>query len=162
MELITDIKGINKAIGQIKSSGKKLDDKIQHVALSVIAHNEQHHNVTVVNDLFNAMPNGSRRSALQAWLLKYGGVAINTNKETAATGKHFNDSKDKHADIEGGSAEPWYSMKPEPTPIQSLNVYSKVASLMKAITKAREAGADVTVSDEDMEVLAKLAAKAVK
>lgn len=74
---------LNKEIALIKTAGKKLDDRIQHAGLSVINHAHLHGDVTVVNTLFLALPQGARAKALAEWLLAFGNVAKNTDKKSA-------------------------------------------------------------------------------
>lgn len=139
MKLFEGAAAINKEIGLIKNAGKKLDERIQVAGVSVIAHCGQHNDVTVVNNLFLAMPAGARKKALAEWLLKFGNVAANTDKASSKTAP-FVYAKDKQANVEGAIAEPWYDFAPEPAVATMFDFQAMLASLLKKAEKAEQQG----------------------
>ena len=139
MKLFEGAAAINKEIGLIKTAGKKLDDRIQVAGVSVIQHCGLHNDVTVVNNLFLAMPAGARKKALAEWLLKFGNVAANTDKASSKTAP-FVYAKDKQANVEGAIAEPWYDFAPEPAVATMFDFQAMLASLLKKAEKAEQQG----------------------
>ena len=76
-----DIKQLNSKIKLIKTNGAKLDALIQEVALGCIEHAAAHGDVRPANQLWEVMPNGSRRNALGMYLCHYGAMRVNTGKD---------------------------------------------------------------------------------
>ncbi len=62
-------KQINRMIGDIASSGLKLDQKIHLTALACLAHAAQYGDNRLFANLYDAMPKGSRRKALVFWAM---------------------------------------------------------------------------------------------
>lgn len=139
MKLFEGAAAINKEIGLIKTAGKKLDERIQVAGVSVIQHCGLHNDVTVVNNLFLAMPAGARKKALAEWLLKFGNVAANTDKASSKTAP-FVYAKDRQANVEGAIAEPWYDFAPEPAVATMFDFQAMLASLLKKAEKAEQQG----------------------
>ena len=54
---------IIKEVGCIKTNGARLDKRIQEAALSIVAHIDEHREVTLANKLYHALPNGARKKS---------------------------------------------------------------------------------------------------
>ena len=76
-----NIKELSSKIKLIKTNGAKLDALIQEAALGCIEHAAEHGDVRPANQLWEAMPNGSRRNALGMYLCQYGAMRVNTGKD---------------------------------------------------------------------------------
>lgn len=64
-----------KLIASVKTSGSRFDALVQKAAVQCVAQSIVHSNVTPANDLFNALPKGSRRDSLVAWFERHGNLA---------------------------------------------------------------------------------------
>jgi len=64
-----------KLIASVKTSGSRFDALVQKAAIQCVAQSIVHSNVTPANDLFNALPKGSRRDSLVAWFERHGNMA---------------------------------------------------------------------------------------
>ena len=137
-KLIVGNADIAKAIASIKTAGAKLDKNIQVAALSVLAHIEQHGDITLFESLYAAMPKGARKLALCEWAFKFGKLSANTDEKSKAV-KPFLFDKAKTTNMEQAMIEPWFDFKPEAKPDQAFDFQ---AMLLALITKAEKRGAD--------------------
>lgn len=140
---------IELAIKSIAGRGAKLDNDIQLTALSCIAHYADHRDNTLINRLWLAMPKGSRRSALTEWLVQFGGVDVNMNKETAKEQPFVTPAKDarRPVDIAGGTAKPWYECKKEKEPSEEFDFNAMLATLLKKAEAASASGKVIVGAD---------------
>lgn len=158
--LIEGAANLSKEFDLIKAAGAKLDARIQVAALSVISHIEKCGDVTVATGLMDAMPQGSRKTALIEWFLAHGKMRQNVDK----AGKVNKDlpwlfDKSKETKLELGTENPWYTFKPEKLDEEAFDFQGLLASLLKRAEKAAASGKEVKGAD----VLAriKLAAEGV-
>ena len=138
-EFILGASEINRASDTIAEKGQKLDNFIQYTALSVLNHVDLHGDVTVANKLFASMPKGSRKTALADFLVKYGKMAVETDRNKAKVNPFAYDK----SNIEAARAKPWYEHKKEPEPIDSLDVHAMIAMLVKRIERDEAKGGKV-------------------
>lgn len=114
--LIVGTDALRKEFTSIAAAGKKLDGRIQVAGLSVMAHIDNHGDVTVatalVNELFGALSKGHRKAAMVEWLVKYGKVKLNVDEATKKAQPFLYD-KAATTDLQGAVDEPWYDCKPE-------------------------------------------------
>ena len=108
---------INKSIKWIKGRGAALDQKIHLTALSVANHAFIHNDAAVADNLYNAMPKGSRRNGLAEWFEKFSQLVVITKSEKDANPKLkdrvFKFVKTKAVNLEEGDKKPWYEFKKE-------------------------------------------------
>ena len=97
-----DIKQLSSKIKLIKTNGAKLDALIQEAALGCIEHAAEHGDVRPANQLWEAMPNGSRRNALGMYLCQYGAMRVNTGKDKEQA--RFKFKKDFETDVTAARA----------------------------------------------------------
>lgn len=137
---------LKKEIGLIQAAGKKLDERIQTAALSVLFHVEAHGDVTVAAGLFHALPKGARKNALAEWFMACGKMAINTD---AATKKElpFVFDKSRSTDFEKAISMPWYTFKPEVPVDQAFDFQGQLQALIKRAQSAQKAGKEVKGMD---------------
>lgn len=113
-KLIVGADAIGVAIEAIRKTGKKLDDMIQVAGMSVLAHVDEHNNVAVLETLWGAMPQGSRKKALMDWCLKYGKVIANMDEKGGIVAdKPFLYNRKGATNLIGAEGEPWYTCAPE-------------------------------------------------
>ena len=151
-----DIKQLSSKIRLIKTNGAKLDALIQEAAIGCIEHAAAHGDVRPANQLWEAMPNGSRRNALGMYLCQYGAIRVNTGKDKEQA--RFKYQKDFETDITAAKAVMWYSFKPEKDLAEEFNLSGKLKSLLKAYTKALSDGQAIKASPDEIQVLESLAA----
>lgn len=151
-----DIKQLNSKIKLIKTNGAKLDALIQDVAVGCIEHAAAHGDVRPANQLWEAMPNGSRRNALGMYLCQYGAIRVNTGKDKEQA--RFKFKKDFETDIAAARAVMWHSFKPEKDLAEEFNLSGKLQSLLKAYNKALSDGQAIKASPDEIQVLESLAA----
>ena len=151
-----NIKELSNKIKLIKTSGAKLDARIQEAAIGCIEHAHEHGDARPANQLWDAMPNGSRRNALGMYLVEYGAIRINTGKDKDQA--RFRFQKDFETDLTAARAVMWYSFKPEKDLAEEFNLSGKLQSLLKAYNKALSEGQAIKATPDEMQVLESLAA----
>ena len=149
-----DIKQLSNKIKLIRTNGAKLDALIQEAALGCIEHAAEHGDVRPANQLWQAMPQGSRRNALGMYLCQYGAMRVNTGKEQA----RFKYKKDFETDLAAASAVMWYSFKPEKDLAEEFNLSGKLQAVLKAYNKSVSDGQAIKASPDEIKVLESLAA----
>ena len=149
-----DIKQLSSKIKLIKSNGAKLDALIQEVAIGCIEHAAEHGDVRPANQLWDAMPNGSRRNALGMYLCQYGAIRVNTGKDKEAA--RFKFQKDFETDVAAARAVMWYSFKPEKDLAEEFNLHGKLQALLKAYNKALSDGQAIKATPDEIQVLESL------
>ena len=151
-----DIKQLSNKIKLIKSNGAKLDALIQEAAIGCIEHAAEHGDVRPANQLWDAMPNGSRRNALGIYLCQYGAIRVNTGKDKEQS--RFKFKKEFETDITAARAVMWYSFKPEKDLAEEFNLHGKLQGLLKAYNKALSDGQAIKATPDEIQVLESLAA----
>ena len=151
-----NIKELSSKIKLIKTNGAKLDALIQEAALGCIEHVAEHGDVRPANQLWDAMPNGSRRNALGMYLCQYGAIRINTGKDKEQA--RFKFQKDFETDITKARAVMWYSFKPEKDLAEEFNLSGKLQSLLKAYNKAVSDRQSIKATPDEIQLLKSLAA----
>ena len=151
-----DIKQLSRKIKLIKTNGAKLDALIQEAALGCIEHAAEHGDVRPANQLWLAMPNGSRRNALGMYLVEYGAIGVSTGKDKEQ--RRFKFKRDFETDITAARAVMWYSFKPEKDLAAEFNLSGKLHGLLKAYNKALSDGQAIKATPDEIQVLTSLAA----
>jgi hypothetical protein len=72
---LQSIEDLAKAINGIKTRGAKFDMDVQKAAVQCIAYSIKDRNVTPCNDLYDALPKGSRRDSLVSYFERFGNCA---------------------------------------------------------------------------------------
>ena len=151
-----DIKQLSSKIKLIRTNGAKLDVLIQEAAIGCIEHAAAHGDVRPANQLWDAMPQGSRRNALGMYLCQYGAMRVNTGKDKDQA--RFKFQKEFETDITAARAVMWHSFKPEKDLAEEFNLSSKLQSLLKAYNKAVSDGQAIKATPDEIQVLTSLAA----
>ncbi len=129
MKLITDKAELVKLIDSIKGRGARLDADIQLAGLSCLDHLAKHGDIGQINRLYLALGKGARKAALTSWLLAYGGVVANTEKDKAD--KPFIYTKDKETNVQAASQDPWYDHKPDQAPDEVFDLAKALEAIVK-------------------------------
>ena len=128
MKLFTNKADLVAAIEDIRSTGKKLDSMIWVAGVSVLAHIDQHGDISLAQSLVDAMPKGSRVNALIAFMEKFGKVRYDATKKALVF------AKTKTTDLEGAQGKSWVEFKPEP-PYRAVTIEAMIASNVKLADK---------------------------
>lgn len=137
---------IAKAIASIANRGAKLDADIQLAGVSVLAHIEQHGDITLLNQLYQALAKGARKNAFAEWAMACGKVVLNEGPNRKDV--PFLYSKDKATMLDLAWEKPWFEYKPEPDLITVFDVQAAVAKIIKQVASARKANPDVEIKGE--------------
>ena len=127
--LIVGTVELNKAIDSVINRGKKLDDSIQLLGLSLLGHTDEHGDITLMNRLLVSFPKGSRRNAFAEWALKFGKFQLNTGADKKDVPFHF--AKERTTDLLGAEGMMWTEFKPE----QDLDKVFDFGALLQALIK---------------------------
>lgn len=148
-----DHKAIVLAIASIKTRGAKLDNDIQLTGLSILAHIQQHREVSLFGQLYDAMPKGSRKNALLKWAVAFGAISVNMDKDTCKAQPFlFNKERadsEAGSNLQGATDKPWFTFKPEATPRDAFNLEATIKALQELLAKQVKAG---TISKTDRRV----------
>lgn len=132
--LIVGTADLNKAIDSVIARGKKLDDSIQLLGLSLLSHTQDHGDITLMNRLLVSFPKGSRRNAFAEWALKFGKFMLNTGADKKDVPFHY--AKERTTDLEGAKGIMWTEFKPEPDIDQVFDFGAMLQALLKKADKA--------------------------
>lgn len=139
-------KQIETAIKSIAQRGATLQQDIQDTGLDVLAHIDQHGEVSLLNKLFLALPVGQRRDSFVVWATSFGKCSINSHKETRET-RPFIFSKIAETDLEGAAQMKWYEAKRAADPLDVFDVSKALAGILKKVSKAQQEGRKITGLD---------------
>lgn len=153
MNKFSDLASLNKELASIKAAGAKLDSRIQHAAVAVLYHFDKNHDNGLVNRLYKALPEGSRKTAMTSWLLTHCAVSANKDKATKQE-QPFVYDRNKKTDPEAGAADTWYSHKPDKAPAEVFDLQKAVRALLAKAGKAE------SIKGGDADTLKALAAAA--
>lgn len=120
---------INKETALVKTAGKKLDMRIHVLAMSVANHINIHHEISLMENLFDAMPKGSRVNALKAWFLKYAKVDFDDATKT------WSPKRSDAMDLTEANDDPWFDFKKEPE-FSLPDVDKGIAKMIKTVETA--------------------------
>lgn len=157
MNLITNKKDIIALISEVSATGKKLDGMIWVAAASIVQHIDKHGDVTLAQDLIDAMPKGSRVNALIAYFEKVAKVEYDTDAKAVKF------RRDATTNMELATSKSWVEYKPE----QPYSGYDLHAVIRKAIMTADKAlketkperKAMVKVDEDELTALKEFATK---
>lgn len=139
---LQSINEVSKIIQGIKKSGAKLDKAIQTASVQAIGYSIIHRDIRMANELYNALPNGSRRASLVAYLEKHGNfVYMTTEKQFQFFENPDVDGFDDVIEKELLST-PWHEAKKEVVK-SSYDVDASFARFLKQVQKAIEDGLEV-------------------
>lgn len=137
-----------KEFGLLKAAGKKLDDRIQTAGMSVINHVDKHGDITVVDGLMDAMPAGSRKTAMIEWLLAHGKLKQNIIDGKVSKDAPWLFNREGKTDLIKGAEFPWFTFKPEKLEEPSFDFQAMLNSLLSKATKAAAAGKEIRGADQ--------------
>jgi hypothetical protein len=139
---------ILKAIGNIGRASKKLTADIQSTAVACVAHAVQHGDVTLADQLVDALGKGLRRASLRAWFETNGPFVLPKGKTVFAYDKARKGTWDaaREADL---MSKPWEEAKPEEAVVSVLDVSEAIDKFMKRLDGMVK-DASITVRNKDL------------
>ena len=129
MQIIEKAKNVRAQIELVKTRSKKLDDQVWTVAVSCLFHADKHGDVTLMQELINAMGRSQRRNAVIAWASAYGKF------QPDAKGKNVVYCRANPTDLEGAKNESPWDFKPE-QPFKPFDIETELKKLVKKAAKA--------------------------
>ena len=133
-----DIKVINRKIGEIRKSGKSLQNKIVEVEIAAMRHFEQHKDSGALSRLVLAVPASMRREALKVHITDHVPVTWDDEKQV------FKSKKKGTFNIAGAEQVPFYDYTKES--VQKVNLdkllvpLALIEAAQKRVEKAIEDG----------------------
>jgi len=148
---------IVKAIGAIGRASQKLTKDIQLTAVGCIEHAVKHGDITLCDQLVDAIGKGMRKASLRAWFEKNGPMYLPKGKDKFAFDAERRGEWSQERE-ETLSALPWEDAKPEEPIVSEFDVSVAFDRFMKRI-EATVKDANITVRNRAlMELLGQQAA----
>lgn len=154
IKLIATDEAISKEIKLIKVAGKKLQERIHQVAVSIMARwaetGDRRPMLVNINALVEAMPEMGRGNALRAWVQLHFQLGFEGKQLVWPEGVSFTPNAEQ---IKAAADEPFWALQPEPE-YKPVDFNALLKKLIKSAEKDLEkTGAESSV---DPTVLAKL------
>lgn len=149
-KLIVGTAALTTECGLVKKASAKLDQRIQVLGMSVLAHVAEHHNITLFDTLLDSMGKGHRKTAMVDWAMKFGTISHNKDAEgKPVKDQPFKWDKTKSLDLVAAEEMPWFDCKPEKLD-EVLDFGKLLAALIKKASKP-----DAKLSEGSAALLAK-------
>lgn len=153
---------ILKAIGAIGRKAASLTKDIQVTAVDVVLHAVEHGDVTLGDQLVEAVTKSIRRQSLMAWLEMNGPFVLQKGKRTFNLDKERAKAmrKEDPAQLaEQLMALPWEDAKPEPEPVSVFDVSEAFDKFLKRVDGMVK---DASVTIRNKELLELLSSEATR
>jgi hypothetical protein len=149
---------ILKNIGSIGKAAKKLTTDIQETAVGCIEHAVKHGDITLCDQLVDAIGKGMRKSSLRAWFETNGPMYLPKGKDKFAFDKDRRGewSAEREAAL---LSTPWEDAKPEEKVVSVLNVEEAFDRFINRLAKQIK---EDTVTVENAELLTVVSQAAAK
>jgi len=139
---------IVKAIGAIGRAAAKLTKDVQACAVECVIHAVLHGDVTLADQLVDAIGKQGRKASLRAWFEMYGCMFIAKGKQTFSYDKlHKLGKADTQELRDSLMSKPWEDAKPEAPAVSVLEIGAKfdkfLDTMVKQATEATQAGIPV-------------------
>jgi hypothetical protein len=127
---------ILKAIGSIGKASAKLTKDVQLCAVECVIHAVLHGDVTLADQLVDALGKQGRKASLRAWFEINGCMFIAKTAKTFSYDKMHKLGKADTPELrEALMAKPWEDAVPEAAPISVLEIGAKFDKFMDTLTK---------------------------
>jgi hypothetical protein len=139
---------ILKTIGSIGKAATKLTKDIQTCAVGCVEHAVKHGDVTLADQLVDALGKGMRKASLRAWFETNGPMFIAKGKDK------FSFDKDRRGQWDGFReaellAKPWEEAKPEEKVVSVFDVSEAFDKFMKRVESMAKDG-EVQVRNREL------------
>ena len=151
MTNVSPLKAFRKSIAQIHAMGGKLAELVHTTAIAMASHAQEHGDMTLFVDLYNALHTATRRKAFAVWLSDFTPIRLKVKDDVAlAKGSRILKEAEKGFtpwDIEGLNAVTYwdYTQEKDPRALDADAILKAIDRLSKRLDKAIEKG---TVSPE--------------
>lgn len=143
---------ILKNIGAIGKAAKALTGKVQETAVACAIHAVRHGDVTLADQLVDALGKGMRRASLRAWFERQGPMYLPKGKDKFAfdgeRAKALRDLSDEEL-TESLMAVPWEEAKPEEPVVSVYDVEEAFDKFMNRVNKLVN-DANITVKNREL------------
>lgn len=127
---------IVKAIGAIGKATAKLTKDVQSCAVECVIHAVLHGDVTLADQLVDALGKQGRKSSLRAWFEINGCMFVEKGAKSFKYNKFHKLGKEDTAELrEALMAKPWEDAIPEPEAVSVLEIAAKVDKFLDKLTK---------------------------
>ena len=157
----TDVPSIKRTIKSIGTKRVALVEMVQGAALAVIFHAHKHGDITLANDLCNAVGAGMKHEALRVYLSEFGPMNPNSDRETKgdspmtfAKGKRL-EGEALEAMMTKAALTEWHSFKTEKS-AELFNPLFAFASLMGQIDRHIKDGSYIAADENERNFLNEL------
>ena len=133
VKLVQGKENIVKLITEVSVSGKKLEVMLHTAACSIIAHIEKHREVSLANQLIEALPSSTRKNALKDWFISFGKMTYDEESKLMVFKKT---AKTKQVEAE---QMPFWTFQPE-AEYKPFNLDVAITNLVKIATARQEKG----------------------
>lgn len=143
---------ILKNIGAIGRAAKALTGKVQETAVACAIHAVRHGDVTLADQLVEALGKGMRRASLRAWFERNGPFILPKGKTTFAFDSDRAKELRKQSDedlTESLMALPWEEAKPEEPVVSVFDVEQAFDKFLKRLEK-QVSEAEITVKNREL------------
>lgn len=143
---------ILKNIGTIAKAAKSLTGKIQETAVACVIHAVRHGDVTLADQLVEALGKGMRRASLRAWFERNGPIVLPRGKDKFAFDGERAKAMRKESDeelTERLMALPWEEAKPEEPVVSVFDVEEAFDKFLKRLEKQVKE-VDLTVKNREL------------
>jgi len=139
---------ILKTIGAIGRTAAKLTKDVQACAVECVVHAVLHGDVTLADQLVDALGKQGRKASLRAWFERNGCMFIAKGAKTFSYDKYHKLGKTDTPELrEVLMAQPWEDAVPEAAPVSVLEIGAKFDKFLDSLTKqaneATQAGTPV-------------------
>lgn len=149
---------ILKNIGAIGKASKALTANIQETAVGCIEHAVKHGDITLCDQLVDAIGKGMRKASLRAWFETNGPMYLPKGKDKFAFDKERRGEWSTERE-EALKATPWEDAKPEEKVVSVLNVEEAFDRFINRLAKQIK---EDTVTVENAELLTVVSQAAAK
>lgn len=131
-----DKNSILKAIGAIGRTTAKLTKDVQATAVDCVIHAVLHGDVTLADQLVDALGKQGRKASLRAWFELNGCMFVAKGSKTFSYDKFHKLGKADTPELrEALMAKPWEDAIPEPQAISVLEISAKFDKFLEGMTK---------------------------
>lgn len=132
-KILDGAKAIDTAIKSIGTRGAKLQSDIHVAAVSTLVHADKHGDVTLAQNLVDAVPTLARKNALRDWFIAMGKFSYDTTEKTLT----FN--KKGTTLLDTAIATPFWEFKQEAEYVP-FDLQAAILTLVKRADKAMQNG----------------------
>lgn len=129
--LIRETAQLTAFFGEVKATGKKLDNDIQLALCSAVVHLHTHGTIVIANNAIESLSKGMRSNAARDFMMEFGPVNWNDKKKAFVfAAKKRVENFEETEKFEEMLATMWLTFRPEPE-YKPFDAAAQLASLIK-------------------------------